>query len=517
MKQLRDYQIKSNNDISRLYKEGKRKIIFQLCTGGGKTLTTTKLIERYLKANPSKTVLFIVHRERLLEQFKGTMESETHIMCDAITAGTQYRDVRKSVFVCMVQTAYNRLKKNPLWFGQNVGMVVFDEAHLGVHKKMHDFFEGKFIVGLTATPLAATKKDPLKNYFEDIVSCISGKELIANGSLCQNITYHIKDNIDYKSLKLKAGEFDNKQMGSEYSKKKNVHNVVKAYEDKAKGKKTIIFNCNVEHSKLVNQAFLDAGYDSKHLDGTMNENEREAILEWFDKTDGAILNNIDILTAGADFPTIECVIINRATMSLTLWMQACGRGSRPTKTKNTFIILDLGGNAMRHGDWSDDRDWKQVFFNPPTAKKVGEEGVAPIKICINPDCEAIIPAQSTICKFCEAKQPLKEVMYDKDNIELVRFDMGAAIEHINQNGYNPYSLLHKIKGNIVKKAHAFSCEMNETRAYNLIGMFQIQVQKWCKEQGKRYDSWHKETTTKWIMDEIEKKFGYKFKPLELKF
>ena len=41
-----------------------------------------------------------------------------------------------------------------------------------------------------------------------------------------------------------------------------------------------------------------------------------------------------------------------------------GRGSRVTKTKNQFSIIDLGNNNHRFGLWEDFIDWSEVFMNP---------------------------------------------------------------------------------------------------------------------------------------------------------
>ncbi|HEU0226614.1 MAG TPA: DEAD/DEAH box helicase family protein, partial [Arachidicoccus soli] len=473
------------------------------------TLMTCELIKRYVDSHPNKKVIFFVHRDKLLEQFKNALKAQTGLIASSITAGTKYRDVRSQVYVSMVQTGYNRLKKSPKWFGQDIGMVVFDECHLGVHTKIHEYFKDCWRVGLTATALSAKKTHPLNALYDNIIDNVTIQQLIEQGSLCDCITYRAKNAVDSSKLKLRAGEFDNKQMGDTFSRNRYVRIVVKKYEEKALGKKTLIFNCNVEHSKKVNQAFIDAGYNAKHLDGSMKQEEKDAILKWFEETDGAILNNIDILTAGADFPSIECVIFDRSTTSLTLWLQGCGRGSRNYKNKSNFIVIDLGGNALRLGRWQDDRDWKSIFENPPNPSK--KKGVAPIKYCINDDCEAIIPAQAMICPYCQTQQPVRKKQIDQNDIELVVHDINKSVKFAEERGYSPYSVLQQKKVLIIKEAFEKSKEMNETRYYNLLGEYQMTVQAWCKEVGKRYNSWHKTTTGEWFAQEIHKKFNFTLK------
>ena len=60
-----------------------------------------------------------------------------------------------------------------------------------------------------------------------------------------------------------------------------------AYEEKAKGTKTLIFNNGINTSKQV-QAMLRRGYRAMHLDNTHSEKERQDILEWFHKTPDAV-------------------------------------------------------------------------------------------------------------------------------------------------------------------------------------------------------------------------------------
>ena len=54
-----------------------------------------------------------------------------------------------------------------------------------------------------------------------------------------------------------------------------------AYEEKAKGTKTLIFNNGINTSKQVQAMFAEEGYPCMHLDNTHSEKERADILAWF--------------------------------------------------------------------------------------------------------------------------------------------------------------------------------------------------------------------------------------------
>ena len=74
---------------------------------------------------------------------------------------------------------------------------------------------------------------------------------------------------------------------------------------------------------------------------------------------------MSILTTGFDEPTVESIILNRATKSLTLYYQMIGRGSRILKNKNSFDVIDLGNNFHRFGPWgSTNLDWQRIFKYP---------------------------------------------------------------------------------------------------------------------------------------------------------
>jgi type I site-specific restriction endonuclease len=140
--------------------------------------------------------------------------------------------------------------------------------------------------------------------------------------------------------------------------------LLKAYEEQSKGKKTLIFNNGIHTSRHVYETFLQAGYKVKYIDNTNTKEERKSTLEWFKETPDAILTSVGILTTGFDEPTIESIIINRATKSLALYFQMIGRGSRVLNDKTTFTVIDLGNNMSRFGLWTSDIDWYLIFRNP---------------------------------------------------------------------------------------------------------------------------------------------------------
>ena len=130
------------------------------------------------------------------------------------------------------------------------------------------------------------------------------------------------------------------------------------------GTKTLIFNSGIETSIRVEDTFKKRGFKIRHLDSTFSDKDRKEVLEWFKVTPDAILTSVGILTTGFDEPTVQTIILNRATRSLTLYHQMIGRGSRKLPNKDVFKLIDLGNNVRRFGYWQDYLNWQDAFRFP---------------------------------------------------------------------------------------------------------------------------------------------------------
>lgn len=392
-----DYQVELVNKIAKKIQDKYKSICVQLATGGGKTVVMSYLIQRYLNKNISGKITIVVHRDELVTQTQKTLT----------------RFGINHIKVQMVETFCNMVKKHGV---SEYDLIIIDECHVGNFKKVFDHYrdEGTIIIGFTATPISATKKHPLKADYETIVTGLPIKELIARNNLTPCIHYSPKTGIDKKAIKKTAGEYNMASMAQEFSKPKLIDAVVIWYEKLCKNKKTIVFNTTIEHSILVHNCFKDHGYNSRFLDSkSSSPEERRDTLNWFKDTPDAILNNVGILTAGFDEPSIQAVIFNRSTKSLPLWLQCLGRGARVYPDKDFWLGIDLGDNVQgeAHGFWDAHHDWEQYFLHPDTPG----EGAAPMKDC--PECQAMIFMAATKCHICNHEMP-RETVYSDMIIEL---------------------------------------------------------------------------------------------------
>lgn len=487
MHNLRPYQEKFINELGTKIVQGKRRVVAQLATGAGKTVTFSTIVNRYLNKS-GKNVLIMVHREELLKQTIITLHKWYGIVAETVNKNCS----KSQVYVAMVETLNNKLKKQSDFFS-DVGLLIADEVHIGNFHKIYDYFPSASILGFTATPISASKKRPLNGYFEDIVCGIDIPDLIASNNLVKNVTIHPKGSISRKTLSIKSGEFDDKVMGAAYSKAKQVQNTLSAYSEFALGTKTLVFNCNIEHSRTVNEAFLSNSFNSRHLDSTCTQEHRRDTLQWFKETPDAILNNVGILTTGFDEPSIQTIIVNKDTLSIPLWLQMCGRGSRPYDNKPFFRIIDMGTNVSSLGDWDFARDWKYIFNNPG---KVGE-GVAPVKDC--PKCFGVNHAAARECKcinadglICGYLFPIKE--HVEMPLEFAYYTKNIDIQKViaDNEHRKEYYTFFKIPQMLTYTLRRHIKEMHEDIYADLTDQMHRLCKEWCKEKGKQYNKWHKE-------------------------
>ena len=336
-------------------------LLYQLPTGGGKTVIFSEIVRRYI-SKYNKKVLVLTHRIELSKQ-TSNMLGEFGVPNKIINSTANLDDQDNyHCFVAMVETLKNRLTDDKLDIS-DIGLVIVDEAHYNSFTKIFKFFDDSFILGVTATPLSSNIKLPMYENYKELYVGETIENLIENHYLARANMYSY--NVGLTSLEVGAnGDYTVKSSEDLYTNVDMLSKLVSAYEETSKCKKTLIFNNGIHTSIQVFHAFKRAGYPIAHLDNTNTKKERDFILRWFKKTPNAIITSVSILTTGFDEPTIESIILNRATKSLTLYYQMIGRGSRILDNKTTFNVVDLGNNFHRFGAWGADLDWQRMFRAP---------------------------------------------------------------------------------------------------------------------------------------------------------
>lgn len=436
---LRPYQNNAIQALRENIRVGKNRLILCAPTGAGKTIIFSYLVSR--SVSRQKKCLILTHRSELLMQAGGSLQ-QFGLIPLFIKPGKKIANLSDRLLVVgMAQTIKRRLS-DPEYqkFLAGLDLVIIDEAHTQDAEMILPYLgEQTTVIGATATPHREGKQAELAGFYRNIVEVTTIPELIQSGFLSKPETYGVQ--VDLSKIKIKAGDYDTEQMGAMYSETKLYEGVFENYQKITPGKKAIIFASNVQSSKDLVDDFTAKGLSIRHLDGNTPAGERKDILSWFKHTPGAMISNVGILNAGFDDPSIEVVILYRATKSLPLFLQMCGRGSRTTETKSRFYILDFGNNIQRHGFWEENRSWSLK-----NKKRKKGEGEAPVKSC--PSCSAIVYASVRDCEYCghhfeptekEQKESviaeLQKMTYQQIRDEIATADFKRLEEIAEAKGY----------------------------------------------------------------------------------
>jgi len=389
---LREYQQTLVDNIKLSFAAKLRRVIMCAPTGSGKTVMFTYIAKQTLQKR--NKVLVITDRKELLRQSGSTFES-FGINPEYLTAKTGNHESGSCV-VAMVETLKRRLTKpDYIAFLQDFNLIIIDECHKVTFDKIFtSLLPNQYVIGATATP--ERKNGELSKYYDIICNTITVRQLIKLNFLTPAKYFGI--NLDFKEVNLKGDDFDPDEIQKYYQKNKVFEGVIKNYLKHANREKALLFCANIATSLEMCKKLNEAGITSKHLDA--KSKDRDLILDAFDKNEFQVLCNVGILTTGYDAPSVKCIILYRATLSLPLYLQMCGRGSRIFDGKTHFTILDFGGNIQRHDFWELDRTWGLIH-----KKKKSKVGEIVMKNC--PRCDAFIYATAKNCGYCDFQYPSK--------------------------------------------------------------------------------------------------------------
>lgn len=412
---LRPYQDELFVDIMRtLFKEDSEvnKLCAALATGGGKSVIIAKLA----KDLPGRT-LILTHRIEILKQNAAWLPNVAYL-----TAKDETLRSDSKIVIAMVGTAFARIKKYGIAYLGQFNNIILDEVQVLIFQKVVDLFDYDRLIGFTATPVINKLKyttidgvefiEPytLSEIYEDIVQGVSTKELIDLGWLIQdyNIVLNLPDFDQLKTSSSQSDGYTSKSLTDVYSNTASLDILDEAFAKYCEGKKTLIFNATTKVNKFVYDNFKSKGLNVKMFD-TVNKTEmnpdtgelytRDEIIEWFKGERDAILINTNVFTTGFDVCDVEVIIVNRATKSLSLWIQMVGRGSRPTKKifKDFFTVIDLGQNISEHGTWSMDRNWENWFYSSGRKRRNKADLLATWEC---PQCGALNTTGDIKCRQC---------------------------------------------------------------------------------------------------------------------
>lgn len=354
------------------YRRGKRSVLFNLPTGGGKTVTASIIVHG--AAAKGKVVWWLCHRRELVQQASGTFY-ELGIPHGTVRAG-HVSDRNALVQVGSIQSVGNRVDDLPA-----PDLIVFDEAHhigaVSWDALFHAFPKAR-ILGLTATPWRLDGQG-LGRWFDEMVIGPTVADLIEAGALSPYRLF-APSAPDLSGVGVTGGDYKRNALSAAMNKPQIVGDAIGHYRRLCNGKRAVAFAAGVENSREIAAQFRAAGIPAEHVDGAMSADERDAAVARFKAGETLVLSNADLFGEGFDVPAIEAAILLRPTKSLSLYLQQVGRALRPCPGKTEAIILDHAGNSAQPGFGlpDDEREWS---LEDREKRKKGEASEVSIRQC----------------------------------------------------------------------------------------------------------------------------------------
>ena len=366
-------------------------------TAGGKTPIMASICKDAVGLWGGR-VLVLAHVKELLEQ---TAE-KLSVVCPEIgfginSAGLKRRDTDHPVIIASIQSVYKRACEL-----DRFDLILIDEAHLispdSESMYQHFLADARIInpevriVGFTATPyrLKSGSICTVEGILNHICYEVGVRELIRDGFLCPLISKAGRAKVDTSELHIRGGEFITDEVEALMDKDSLVQSAVSEIIQYTTDRNAcLIFASSIQHGKHIVDVLADEhGVECGFVCGETPSIERDLTLARFKTGKLKYLCNVNVLTTGFDAPHIDCVALVRPTMSPGLFYQMVGRGFRLHPSKESCLVLDFGGNVLRHGPVDDIRI---------TTNDRGD-GKAPAKEC--PECRALIATGFSSCPQC---------------------------------------------------------------------------------------------------------------------
>jgi len=348
------YQDKAVREVLSLYQDGARKMLLHLPTGAGKTIIATLIIERLLPLIDAGKVLFIAHRKELLDQTAEKLKQHLPGLAISIDQGARRADPDAQVIIASIQSLS---KRRQAYRPELFSVIICDECHralapswIEVIEHFNDERDGDaLLLGMTATPRRTDGRSAL-DLFDLVAYEIAKPELQDLGYLVPIQYWGVKAALSLDQVKRSGGDFQGGALSAVMDTPPVRALTLRAWEDKAKGCKTLAFCASVRHAHRLAADFAARGYRTEVLDGRTKN--RDEILDSFRRGDVELLLNYGVLTEGFDDPSIQCVLLARPTTSPLVYNQCLGRGLRPAPNKHHCTVIDIvdrSTNQLQYG------------------------------------------------------------------------------------------------------------------------------------------------------------------------
>jgi type I restriction enzyme R subunit len=378
----RKYQIDAIRNALDVFSDKRRKGLFVLATGTGKTRIAVSMSEALSNARWARRILFLCDRLELRKQAKNAFKEFTEFPLIEVTASTyQKREMR--VYLATYPAMLKVFETFDVGF---FDLIIADESHRSIYNVYADIFKyfDSLQIGLTATP-----RDSIHHNTFELFGCknqdptyyYSYDEGVKDRFLCPfelftHTTKFLREGIKYKDLSddqrrelEESGyddeffEFEKRQIDKQIYNKGTNREILRNLMDNGLRDatiqlpgKSIIFARNHRHAvllvELFDEMFPQLGGKFCQVIDNYDPRAEQLIDDFKDPNhDLTIAVSVDMLDTGIDVPEVVNLVFAKPVKSYVKFWQMIGRGTRlckdlfgSGKDKLVFRIFDHWGN-----------------------------------------------------------------------------------------------------------------------------------------------------------------------------
>lgn len=393
---------------------------FTITHNCGKTIIFSNVAAREVRKGGR--VLILAHRGELLDQAIDKLYKATGIQAGLEKAdATSDTDILTPPYTVVVGSVQSmKSPKRLARFNYNeFSLIIIDECHhalTNTYRAVIDHFPNARLLGVTATPDRGDMRS-LSEVFQNISFEYSIIEAIRDGYLSPIHAQTIPLRIDLTGVAKQGGDYQVAGLGAALI--PYLHQICREIKARCADRKTIVFTPLISISLEMKQIFIEEGItEVREVDGASKN--RAETLTWFSNAPkGCVLLNSMLLTEGYDEPSVDCIVVLRATKVRSLYSQMIGRGTRlsPETGKKNLLLLDFLWLTSTHdlcrpaSILTDDQNLVEEITKKTSKETKGEINIDP-SLLLEAQTKFAQKCKDTLAKRLEAQSHKKGKLFD---------------------------------------------------------------------------------------------------------
>jgi superfamily II DNA or RNA helicase/HKD family nuclease len=340
-------QVPALEQLRSVREAGHPRTLVISATGTGKTVLSAFDVKQF----GATRLLFVVHRlniaRKAMSEFKRVFGSSKSM--GIYSASDSLNEDADFVF-STVQTINNdrHLQK---FSTDEFDYIIIDETHragAATYKRILDYFNPKFLLGMTATPERTDGFDIFSLFNHSVAYEIRLQRAMEADLLVPFHYFGVTD------ISVDGTPLDEKSDFNKLISHNRVEHIIKTIEeygcdsDDVRG---LIFCSRIDEAHQLSQSFNLAGFRTMPITGSDSEDAREKAIQRLESTGPEKLDylfTVDVFNEGVDIPQVNQVVMLRPTTSAIIFVQQLGRGLRKSPSKDYVTVIDFIGNYQNN-------------------------------------------------------------------------------------------------------------------------------------------------------------------------